>query len=65
MSLENPAFNGESYIAYPPLQDVGRSTMMEVVLRPSEVTDSIITYVGESQLGTGDYLALLIKDGYV
>lgn len=65
LSINNPSMSGDGYIAYPPLEDVSRSTMLEAVIRPTSSEDSLITYIGENKYGTGDYLALLIRNGYV
>ena len=63
MNIENPSFSGNSYIQYPPLEGVSRSTMLQVVFRPNTLDDGVIMYAGENQFGSGDYIAILLKKG--
>lgn len=64
--IKTPSLNGNGYLQYAPMGDVSRTTKLEVVLKPSSVEeDALISYAGENQFGSGDYIALLLRDGLV
>lgn len=62
LDLNHPMFEGRGYIQYAPLQNVMRSTTMEVVIKLNGQSDGLILYSGENKFGSGDYIALLIRN---
>ena len=39
-----------------------RSTNIEVIFKVADTSDGLIAYSGENQFGSGDYIALLIRN---
>ena len=62
--ITSPRFSGRSYIALPTLTNAYSDLQLSMEFRPEE-EDGILLLTGESADMTGDYLALLIRDGHV
>ena len=63
-SVTSPRFSGESYLALPTLTNAYQDLQLSLDFRPT-AADGVLLLTGESADMTGDYLALLIRDGHV
>ncbi|XP_025082607.1 basement membrane-specific heparan sulfate proteoglycan core protein-like isoform X8 [Pomacea canaliculata] len=61
----DPAFNKTSFISYPTIQDGILSVSLEVVFKPRSLDDGIVLYNAQNEDGRGDFVAIIIKDGFV
>lgn len=59
-----PRFRGNSYLALPTLRDSEKSMQLNIELRP-EHYEGLILYSGEKQTLEGDFIALLLNQGFV
>lgn len=64
--ISAPTFSGRSYLALPTLTNAYSDLQLSMEFRPTSLTqDGILLLTGESADMTGDYLALLLRDGHV
>lgn len=59
-----PRFRGTSYLALPTLKVAERSMQVNIEFRP-EKYEGLILYSGEKQTLQGDFVALLLNQGFV
>ncbi|RZF41996.1 hypothetical protein LSTR_LSTR014481 [Laodelphax striatellus] len=64
ISIVQPAFSGESYLAYP-APKANHKLKIALKINPSEVSDSLLLYSAQNEQGTGDFVSLSIKDRHV
>lgn len=57
-------FNHTSYATYPTIRDALRTTALEMTIQPRSLDDGILLYNAQSDSGVGDFIALILKDGY-
>ena len=65
MSVINPAFNRTSFISYPPAEDALFSMTLYIEFKPYSLRDGIIVYEGNNRDGSGDFMSIIQKDGYL
>ncbi|XP_044727463.1 basement membrane-specific heparan sulfate proteoglycan core protein-like isoform X3 [Chrysoperla carnea] len=61
ISITEPAFAGDAYIAYPTPKP--KKLKMSLRFNPATLKDGLLFYCGESEEGNGDFTSLAIKDG--
>ena len=59
-----PRFRGSSYLALPTLKDSEKSMQLNIEFRPEQY-EGLILYSGEKQTLEGDFVALLLNQGFV
>lgn len=59
-----PAFGGMSYIQLRGVQDADKKLLIDMEFR-SQASDGILLYLGQKVDGTGDFVSLALKDGFV
>ena len=62
--IVSAGFSGESYAALPTLTNAYQDLQMSVEFRPTKA-NGVLLITGEAADMTGDYLALVLKDGHV
>nr|XP_006818677.1 PREDICTED: basement membrane-specific heparan sulfate proteoglycan core protein-like [Saccoglossus kowalevskii] len=65
MRIQEPAFKGNSYIAYSGMQEAMRNIHLSVMFYARSLTDGLILFNGQLYSGRGDFISLAIKDGVV
>ena len=65
VSIINPAFNTTSFISYPPAEDALFAMTIYLEYKPYSLRDGIILYEGNNLDGSGDFMAIIQKDGYL
>ena len=65
VNIINPAFNRTSFISYPPSEDALFAMNIYLEFKPYSLSDGIIVYEGNNRDGSGDFMAILQKDGYL
>ncbi|XP_022090462.1 basement membrane-specific heparan sulfate proteoglycan core protein-like isoform X3 [Acanthaster planci] len=60
-----PAFIGNSFIAYPGLQQSLRQIQIAMMFKPQNTDEGILMFNGQNPRGKGDYIALIIRNGRV
>lgn len=64
IAINEPAFSDDAYIAYQtPKQQ--RRLKVSLKIKPSEVSDGILLYCGETEEGHGDFASLAIKNKHI
>ncbi|XP_038076283.1 basement membrane-specific heparan sulfate proteoglycan core protein-like isoform X2 [Patiria miniata] len=58
-----PAFTGNSFIAYGGLQESLRQVQIAMMFKPQSTEDGILMFNGQNHRGQGDYIALVIRSG--
>ena len=61
----DPAFNTTSFISYPTIADGLLKVSLKMMFKAHSLDDGIILYNAQQQDGLGDFIAILIKDGYL
>ena len=64
MEFEHPSFTGKSYLTVPAINKANKDLSIDVVFLTLN-KDGILLFNAENSDGTGDFIALIIKDGYV
>ncbi|XP_041377630.1 agrin-like isoform X2 [Gigantopelta aegis] len=64
MEFETPSFSGKSYLTVPAISKANKDLSIEVVFHTLN-KDGILLFNAQNKDGTGDFIALIIKDGYV
>eukprot|EP00095_Tigriopus_kingsejongensis_P003764 snap_masked-scaffold965_size75845-processed-gene-0.0 protein:Tk03764 transcript:snap_masked-scaffold965_size75845-processed-gene-0.0-mRNA-1 annotation:"PREDICTED: pikachurin" len=62
--ISSPRFSGHSYLALPTLTNAYSDLQLSVEFRPVS-EEGVLLLTGESADMTGDYLALIIRDGHI
>lgn len=60
-----PQFNGSSFSSYDPIRNARIQLKIEIEIKPQSLDDGIVLYSGQSEDGSGDYVVVLMKDGYL
>ncbi|CAG5123328.1 unnamed protein product, partial [Candidula unifasciata] len=63
--VADPAFNKTSFISYPTISGGLLSVRVRLLFKPRSLEDGIILYNAQRQDGQQDFIAILIKDGYL
>ena len=64
MDIQIPRFSGQGWLAFPALKAAYKHVQLEIEFRP-EVWDGILFLTGERDDLVGDFMALLIHQGFV
>ncbi|XP_015795541.1 pikachurin isoform X2 [Tetranychus urticae] len=64
MEVRFPRFRGRSYLALPTLRDAHKSMKVTIEFRP-EYHEGVLLYSGENQNLEGDYIAIVLNQGFV
>ena len=64
-NISNPAFSGESFVAYPAPKHVLRRLTFKIKFKPKSLRNSVLMYAGQNADGSGDFTSLTIKEGRV
>ncbi len=64
-NISTPAFSGESFVAYPAPKHVLRRLSFKIKFKPQSLRDSVLTFAGQNDDGSGDFTSLSIKEGRV
>lgn len=60
-----PQFNGSSFSSYDPIRNSRIQLKIEIEIKPESLDDGIVLYSGQNEDGSGDYVVVLMKDGYL
>ncbi|CAH1240507.1 HSPG2 [Branchiostoma lanceolatum] len=63
--IVEPAFSGNSFIAYQTMQNVQRQTRITMEFKLDSLTDGLLLFNGQRLSGSGDFISLAVKDGAV
>ena len=63
--INNPAFSGDSYLAYPRPKHVLRRLSVRIKFKTQTVSDSLLLFAAQNYDGSGDFLSLTIKDKHL
>ncbi|XP_072174592.1 basement membrane-specific heparan sulfate proteoglycan core protein-like [Diadema setosum] len=61
--VEEPSFQGDSYISYPGLTSSHRRVQIAIMFKARTTVDSLLLFNGQAPQGRGDYIALFLKNG--
>lgn len=64
VEIHSPRFSGGGWLAFPALKAAYKHVQLEIEFRP-EVWDGILFLTGERDDLAGDFMALLIHQGFV
>ncbi|XP_071805292.1 basement membrane-specific heparan sulfate proteoglycan core protein-like isoform X3 [Asterias amurensis] len=64
-SVYEPSFSGNSFIAYPGLQESLRKVQIAMMFKPTTTEDGILMFNGQNAKGKGDYITLVVRNGRV
>lgn len=64
MDVKYPSFSGNSYIVLPTLRDAHRSMQISLEFKP-EAHNALLLYSGEQANLQGDFVAILLVEGFV
>ncbi|XP_028137681.2 basement membrane-specific heparan sulfate proteoglycan core protein isoform X7 [Diabrotica virgifera virgifera] len=64
ISVIEPAFQNDAYIAYPTPKPA-RKLKLTLKVKPNNLEDGILLYCGESEEGYGNFISLAIKDRHL
>lgn len=62
--IRSPRFTGQGWLAFPALQAAYKHVQLEMEFRP-EAWDGILFLTGERDDMTGDFMALLLHQGFL
>jgi len=62
--FKTPSFNGQSYIELPRIQKASRDLSIEVVFQTLN-KDGIILFNAQNPDGTGDFVSLAVREGFI
>ncbi|XP_067659130.1 basement membrane-specific heparan sulfate proteoglycan core protein-like isoform X2 [Haliotis asinina] len=65
VDIIDPSFNKTSFISYPTIQDGLLQVQLSLMFKPRSLDDGLILYNAQQQDGRGDFMAIMIKDGYL
>ncbi|XP_062598285.1 basement membrane-specific heparan sulfate proteoglycan core protein-like, partial [Saccostrea cucullata] len=60
-----PQFNGSSFSSYDPIRNARFQMKIEMEIKPQSLDNGLVLYSGQNEDGSGDYVVILIKDGYL
>ncbi|KAK9737087.1 Laminin EGF domain [Popillia japonica] len=64
VSIYEPAFTKNAYVAYPALK-LPRRLKINLKIKPKDLTDAILMYSAQDSEGHGNFISLAIKDEHV
>lgn len=64
IEIRFPRFRGKSYLALPTLRDAHKSMEITINFKP-EYYEGILLYSGEKQNLEGDFVAIILNQGFV
>jgi len=65
VSLGLPGFGDSSFASYPTIEDALFSLHIQLTFLAQAIDDSLLLYDAFNSQGTSDFVALVIKDGYL
>jgi len=65
VSIMSPEFNKTSFVSYPPVKGARFQMKVDLQFKPSTLDDGIILYSGQSEDGTGDFVCITVRNGYL
>ncbi|XP_070207543.1 basement membrane-specific heparan sulfate proteoglycan core protein-like isoform X4 [Littorina saxatilis] len=65
LRVVDPAFNKTSFISYPTIKGGLISVTLKLMFKPRSRDDGIILYNAQKQEGAGDFVAIIMKEGFV
>ena len=65
LTVVDPAFNKTSFISYPTIESRLLSVSIKLMFKPRSRDDGIILYNAQKVDGRGDFVAVIMKDGFV
>ncbi|XP_076452135.1 basement membrane-specific heparan sulfate proteoglycan core protein-like isoform X4 [Babylonia areolata] len=65
LTVVDPAFNKTSFISYPTIENGLLSVSLKLVFKPGSRDNGIILYNAQKEDGRGDFVAVIMKDGFV
>jgi len=65
VSLGLPAYSGNSFASYRTIEDALFSLHIQLTFLARNIDNSILLYDASSSQGTSDFVAVIIRDGYL
>jgi len=65
VSLDLPGFSGNSFASYRTIEDALFSLHIQLTFLARNIDNSILLYDAFSSQGTSDFVAVIIRDGYL
>jgi len=65
VSLDLPGFGNSSFASYPTIEDALFSLHIQLTFLARTIDDSLLLYNAFNSQGTSDFVAIVIKDGYL
>ncbi|KAK7494115.1 hypothetical protein BaRGS_00014588, partial [Batillaria attramentaria] len=65
LTIVDPAFNKTSFISYPTIEGGLLSVSIKLMFKPRSRDDGIILYNAQNEDGRGDFVAIVMIDGFV
>ncbi|XP_060073482.1 basement membrane-specific heparan sulfate proteoglycan core protein-like [Ylistrum balloti] len=65
VTIVTPQFNRTSFITYPPIKGARYQMKIDLEFKPGTLNDGIILYSGHDEQGSGDYISVALRNGYV
>jgi len=65
VAVKLPGFRHPSFASYPTISDALNSVQIQLAFYPQNVDDALLLYDANDPMGTSDFIALIVKDGYV
>jgi len=65
VSLGLPGFDGSSFASYAVIEDALFSLHIQLTFLPQNIDNSLLLYDAFNPEGTSDFVALVLKDGYL
>jgi len=65
VSLGLAGFNGNSFASYRTIEDALFSLHIQLTFLAQNIDNSVLLYDGFSSQGTSDFVAVVIRDGYL
>lgn len=60
-----PQFNGSSFASYDEIRNARYQLKIEIEIKPQSLENGLVLYSGQNEDGSGDYVVVLMKDGYL
>ncbi|XP_021372607.1 basement membrane-specific heparan sulfate proteoglycan core protein-like isoform X2 [Mizuhopecten yessoensis] len=65
VTIATPEFNRTSFISYPPIKGARYQMKIDLEFKPGTLNDGIIVYSGHDEQGSGDYISVALRNGYL
>jgi len=65
VSLGLPGFSGTSFASYPTIEDALFTLHIHLTFLAQNIDNCLLLYDAYNSQGTGDFVAIVIKDGYL